>query len=199
MRDIEKEIREKLDEIEKTEGVRILHAVESGSRAWGFASLDSDYDVRFVYVRPEEALGAPKDLRWSEENLGTVEWTGLENDADCSFSYRVQLYRNKKLWYEVYTKKETSADLSQYVLEEGDYTFSVRAISFELERVAHGPEVTREEPLDYNYTGQLPAPSKITWRYEPEKGGLFADFERVKGAYGLYLAEFYKDGELLSG
>ena len=54
MRGIEKEIGEKLNEIEKTEGVRILHAVESGSRAWGFASPDSDYDVRFVYVRAEE-------------------------------------------------------------------------------------------------------------------------------------------------
>lgn len=44
----------KLHEIEKRENVKILFAVESGSRAWGFASPDSDYDVRFVYVRPLE-------------------------------------------------------------------------------------------------------------------------------------------------
>lgn len=43
----------KLREIEKAENVRILLAVESGSRAWGFASPDSDYDVRFVYARPQ--------------------------------------------------------------------------------------------------------------------------------------------------
>lgn len=42
----------KLDRIERDSGVRILLAVESGSRAWGFASPDSDYDVRFLYVRP---------------------------------------------------------------------------------------------------------------------------------------------------
>lgn len=37
--------------IERAEGVRVLFAVEAGSRAWGFASRDSDYDVRFVYAR----------------------------------------------------------------------------------------------------------------------------------------------------
>ena len=45
---------EKLREIEKTENIRILLAVESGSRAWGFASPDSDFDVRFIYKRPKE-------------------------------------------------------------------------------------------------------------------------------------------------
>lgn len=44
----------KLNEIENRENVKILLAVESGSRAWGFASPDSDYDVRFIYVRPKE-------------------------------------------------------------------------------------------------------------------------------------------------
>lgn len=44
----------KLKEIEERENIRILHCIESGSRAWGFASPDSDYDVRFIYVRPIE-------------------------------------------------------------------------------------------------------------------------------------------------
>ena len=47
-------IEEKLREIEQRENVRILLAVESGSRAWGFSSPDSDYDVRFIYVRRME-------------------------------------------------------------------------------------------------------------------------------------------------
>lgn len=41
-----------LVQIEERENVRIVYAVESGSRAWGMASPDSDYDVRFVFVRP---------------------------------------------------------------------------------------------------------------------------------------------------
>lgn len=47
-------ILEQLKKIENDYNVRILLAVESGSRAWGFASPDSDYDVRFIYVRKRE-------------------------------------------------------------------------------------------------------------------------------------------------
>ncbi len=48
---IRQEIEVRLAQIEADEDVRFLWVVESGSRAWGFPSPDSDYDVRFVYVR----------------------------------------------------------------------------------------------------------------------------------------------------
>ncbi|MFB7139942.1 nucleotidyltransferase domain-containing protein [Gottfriedia sp. NPDC056225] len=47
-------ITEKLKQIEIEHDVKILFAVESGSRAWGFPSKDSDYDVRFVYVHRKD-------------------------------------------------------------------------------------------------------------------------------------------------
>jgi len=51
---VRREIDVRLAAIEATHGVRLLMAVESGSRAWGFPSPDSDYDVRFLYVRPRD-------------------------------------------------------------------------------------------------------------------------------------------------
>jgi len=65
---VEDIIREKLKEIEEKENVRIIMAVESGSRAWGFASPDSDYDVRFVYVRK------PEDYFKLEKTRDIIEW-----------------------------------------------------------------------------------------------------------------------------
>ena len=47
-------IESKLCEIEKSENVKIIYACEAGSRSWGFPSPDSDYDIRFIYVRPKE-------------------------------------------------------------------------------------------------------------------------------------------------
>lgn len=70
-------IRKKLKEIEKKENVRIIMAVESGSRAWGFASPDSDYDVRFVYVRQLE------DYLRLEKTKDTIEWQ-LDDVLDIS-------------------------------------------------------------------------------------------------------------------
>lgn len=47
-------ILERLSEIERKEHIQIIHAAESGSYAWGFSSVQSDHDIRFVYVRPLE-------------------------------------------------------------------------------------------------------------------------------------------------
>jgi predicted nucleotidyltransferase len=51
MKTIREVITEQLDRLEQEEQIRILYACESGSRAWGFPSQDSDYDVRFIYIR----------------------------------------------------------------------------------------------------------------------------------------------------
>ena len=71
-------IQEKLESLEKENGFRILYACESGSRAWGFASADSDYDIRAIYCWPRdrylEILAPPS----------TIECEIDENDLDVS-------------------------------------------------------------------------------------------------------------------
>ena len=52
-------IQARLDEVERDHGVRVLWAVESGSRAWGFPSPDSDCDCRFFYVRRHDDYLSP--------------------------------------------------------------------------------------------------------------------------------------------
>src|SRR5258708_18879586 len=62
---IHERVQHMLQTIATEKQVRILYACESGSRAWGFASADSDYDVRFFYARPRDAylqLDSPRDV-----------------------------------------------------------------------------------------------------------------------------------------
>ena len=84
---IHPDVRDRIDaeliRIEREHEVRILFACESGSRAWGFASPDSDYDVRFVYLqRPERYLSVlpgrdviecPIDSRARHQRLGPAQ------------------------------------------------------------------------------------------------------------------------------
>jgi len=50
---IKQEIESRLRRLEQEEEVCIFYVCESGSRAWGFPSVDSDYDVRFLYIHPQ--------------------------------------------------------------------------------------------------------------------------------------------------
>lgn len=73
------EILQRLRSAEAEHGVRILLAVESGSRAWGFASPNSDFDVRFIYMRDPEWYQAV-DL---EERRDVIEYP-IVDDIDLN-------------------------------------------------------------------------------------------------------------------
>jgi uncharacterized protein len=67
----------RLDAVRREHGVAIPLAVESGSRAWGFPSPDSDYDCRFVFVRPADDYLSP----WERRDV--IE-TPLDGDLDVN-------------------------------------------------------------------------------------------------------------------
>jgi len=52
--DVRTEILRRIAAAEAEHNIKVIYAIESGSRAWGFASPNSDYDVRFIYVRPKD-------------------------------------------------------------------------------------------------------------------------------------------------
>lgn len=75
---MEKQILQQLDIIEQQYGVSILLACETGSRAWGFPSPDSDYDVRFIYRHPLDwylSIDDKKDtIEYMAGELDLVGW-----------------------------------------------------------------------------------------------------------------------------
>lgn len=71
------EIEAALQQVAQKYKVRILYAVESGSRAWGFASPNSDWDVRFIYIHPTDAYLTIDEKRDVIEEM-------LPNDLDLS-------------------------------------------------------------------------------------------------------------------
>jgi hypothetical protein len=71
-------IKNKLQEIEQARHVKILCATESGSRAWGFPSPDSDYDVRIIYKHPPDWYLSLSDKK------GTIEMMFDNGELDIS-------------------------------------------------------------------------------------------------------------------
>lgn len=75
-------ISNELERLEEEYDIKIIYAVESGSRAWGFASPDSDYDVRFIYKRPKECYLKLKKSRDTLEFMlpGDLDLSGWDID-----------------------------------------------------------------------------------------------------------------------
>ena len=73
-----KEIEKALKKIERDYNVKIVWAIESGSRAWGFASDDSDYDIRCMHIgKVKDYLGMfqpPQQINLMEGNLDIESW-----------------------------------------------------------------------------------------------------------------------------
>ena len=71
------EIQQQLTRLETQHNIQILYAVESGSRAWGFASVNSDWDIRYIYVHRPEWYLQIDDKKDSQEEM-------LPNDLDLA-------------------------------------------------------------------------------------------------------------------
>jgi uncharacterized protein len=132
---IRAEIVRRLRAAEIDHDVRILYACESGSRAWGFASPDSDYDVRFIYVRkPDWYLSF--DI---EQRRDVIEYP-ITDEIDCGgWDIRKALYLLTR----------TNGALMEWLnspvryIEAGSFAESLRVLA---------PEVMSPVALCYHYS-----------------------------------------------
>lgn len=74
------DIQNYLTQVEENHSIRIIYAAESGSRAWGFASPDSDYDIRFLYAHYPKEYYLSFDI---ERRRDVLEVPDKERDWDC--------------------------------------------------------------------------------------------------------------------
>ena len=74
---MKQKILESLSSLEQQHNINILYAVESGSRAWGFESQNSDYDVRYIYIHKPDWYLSIDDKKDSREII-------LPNDIDLA-------------------------------------------------------------------------------------------------------------------
>lgn len=106
---------EKLKEIEEKNNVKILFAADTGSRNFGYATENSDYDIRFIFVhKPEKYLSLRKRKETIEVKEENVEFIGFDIKKALSFVYK----SNIQIWQwlhstEVYISTEISEEIKR--------------------------------------------------------------------------------------
>ena len=114
---IYKKIQEKLDEIERTENVEILLCVESGSRAWAFESPDSDYDVRFIYVRKKDfylKLEKTRDvIEWQLDDVFDINGWDIQKTLRLLYKSNPTIFEwsNSPIVYRMSDKWDSMSEL----------------------------------------------------------------------------------------
>ncbi|WP_407485584.1 nucleotidyltransferase domain-containing protein [Elizabethkingia miricola] len=121
---------EKLRETEVKYNIEILLAVESGSRAWDFASPDSDYDIRFIYRHSKDWYLTPWD---KDETITFMTEDDLDGSGwDLHKTFHLLLKSNAALlsWFYspiVYIENKSFTKLFEPLV---DQCFSPIAVSF---------------------------------------------------------------------
>jgi len=106
-------IREVIRDIEKKENITVIYCAEAGSRAWGMPSSDSDYDVRFIFMRrPETYLSFVKYPDSIDYHDGCIDAHGIDikeaihliyisEPSIYEWDYSPTQYKSKSEWKEI--------------------------------------------------------------------------------------------------
>lgn len=160
-RDIRGRIIDYLYKFQTEERAHVLFAIESGSRAWGFESKDSDYDVRFVYVRDiSEYLSvvhepARKLVRNIEHENGLIDLVGwdIRKYLNLMLTSNMQCYEwpqspIRYLWNQRWLGEIDEA-LKNYFVPTNQYKHHINLAGGHFKRYIHGREMVRLKKYFY--------------------------------------------------
>lgn len=126
-----KGILKRLRQIEQDNDVRIIYAIESGSRMWNFASENSDYDIRFIYVNnPHYYLSVNKKKDYIEvmDKEKDLDFSGWDIKKALSLLLRsnMSLYEwiNSTITYVNSDEMDSLINLSEYLWEKKNLIYS---------------------------------------------------------------------------
>lgn len=154
--------------------VNILFACESGSRAWGFASPDSDYDIRFIYVRPISSylgLSARRDVMDNlapSKTLDLVGWDILKalELASDSNPQIIEWVNSDLIYYEYGDFRRTLRDIM--------LDFKPRALMHHYASLAHTThKAAMKTGATKSYLYSLRATLAVLWMHQ-NQGGMVA-------------------------
>lgn len=111
----------------------------------------SELSSPYTYKRPNRAFGKVQNLRWSATEEGTAEWDmplGVSTENEAFLEYDVTVYADNKPEITHHGIRTNRLDLREDMNEDVTHSFSVKAISKDIEHIAHGPEVMSEDYID---------------------------------------------------
>lgn len=140
-KDIQIYIEECLKKVEKEKNIKILYACESGSRAWGFDSPDSDYDVRFLFVHQKEkylSVNTPLDSidKFYDNDVDLSAW-----DIKKALGLLLKSNATPFEWLQspiLYRKNEESETFRNALFELSKEYFSPKTLIFHYLGIAKG-------------------------------------------------------------
>jgi len=125
-----------LDAVEREHGVRVLLAVESGSRAWRFPSTDSDYDVRFIYARRRESYLSIENVRDVIEQPidGALDISGW--DVRKALQLMVRSNATLMEWLSSPVRYRAADEAAARLLKFASHSCHLRALAYHYDRLA---------------------------------------------------------------
>lgn len=162
-------IQKEITDIEQNYHVKVLYAVEAGSRLWGYSSEASDYDVRFIYVADKKtylSINKLEDTISKSQPDANIEYHGWD-----LFKAMNLFYRSNPSFFEwltspiVYIERSSNIDVLRKYMPE---YYSLKKLGFHYLNLSRG-NLKKEQPTVKDYIQALRGTLSVQWMIEQNK------------------------------